>query len=96
MIKPVVSEFDTKENLFFKFSIPSLGWPKFFEHHSPAAVVKPSGSSHNRNIEVFFPGNERCVRFLNRTKGNLMHLHTQKYFASAQLHPKFLLIQTDW
>ena len=40
--------------------------PKFFEQHSPDAVEKPSGSSHNRYIEVFSPGDERCVRFLNR------------------------------
>ena len=31
------------------------GGAKFFEQHIPGAVVKPSGSSHNRNIEIFLP-----------------------------------------
>ena len=43
------------------------GGGEFFEQHSPVAVIKPSDSSHKRDIEVFSPGNERCVRFLNRT-----------------------------
>ena len=31
------------------------GRPKFFEQHSPGAVVKPSESSRNRDIEAFSP-----------------------------------------
>ena len=32
-----------------------MGRPKFFEQHSPGAVVKPSESSRNRDIEAFSP-----------------------------------------
>ena len=35
--------------------ISSRGKAKFCEQHSPGAVVKPSESSHNRDIEVFLP-----------------------------------------
>ena len=31
------------------------GGAKFFGQHSPGAMVSPSGSSHNRDIEAFFP-----------------------------------------
>ena len=31
------------------------GGPKFFEQLSPGAMVELSGSSHNRDVEVFLP-----------------------------------------
>ena len=36
---------------------------KFFEQHSPGAVVKPSESGHKRDTESFFPGDEGICGF---------------------------------
>ena len=41
--------------------ISSRGRPKFFEQHSPGAVVKPSESSRNRDIETSSPQEMRGV-----------------------------------
>ena len=37
------------------------GETKVFEQHIPGAVAKPSGSSHNKNIETFSPQEMRGV-----------------------------------
>ena len=41
--------------------ISSRGRPKFFEQHIPGAVVKPSESSRNRDIEASFSQELRGV-----------------------------------
>ena len=70
----------------------SLRGAKFFEQLSPDAVEKPSECSHNKDIEIFSPRDERCVQDVKKFNA-IAHI---KNFALAQLHATRYLIQTHW
>ena len=79
------NSFDHRSVLIWPFAasggarISSRGEPKFFSQHSPDAMEKPSGSSHNRDIEVFSPGGEGCVVFKPNVKKFNVIAHIKKF-----------------
>ena len=43
--------------------------PKFFQQRSPGAVAKPSGSSHNSDVEIFLSRRwQECAVFKQNVK----------------------------